>query len=489
MNLYPRLPFILRLATVVACVVLFVLLLERDHLVKTLERREATALKRAREESFLGVYFGDQRIGYVKNRLEPARPDGYLLHEDAFLRLNILGENHPLRMRIVAGIDNAYLLRHFDFTLDSPFSHMTAKGEVEGSTVRLALTTGKETTHDTIHLARPPYLATNIRAYLLAGKPRKGDKIRVPSFDPVTLSGSDTVLEYQGLDKVLVLGRIYNFHHFVENFAGLKVSSWLDDGGKVVKEESPSGFVFIAEPEFQATDLGTTPGRELLSAVSIPIKGTMPDPERATVTRYRLTLPEGGEFDLDGDRQSLTGNVLTVRREVLPPADAAPCPGPEADLVSTPYVQAKNPAISKLAAKLVADTPGALARVRLLCGWVYDHIEKRPVLGLPDALSTLESRRGDCNEHAALLAALARSVGIPCRIVAGVVQMGGAFYYHAWNEVCLNGKWLSLDATRNQIPADLSHLKFVQGETEAMVKISGLIGSLKIEVLGEGEKK
>lgn len=54
----------------------------------------------------------------------------------------------------------------------------------------------------------------------------------------------------------------------------------------------------------------------------------------------------------------------------------------------------------------------------------FKTLKKRPVLGIPDALTTLEGGRGDCNEHAALFAALARSVGIPCRIVAGVT-------YHA----------------------------------------------------------
>jgi transglutaminase-like putative cysteine protease len=112
-------------------------------------------------------------------------------------------------------------------------------------------------------------------------------------------------------------------------------------------------------------------------------------------------------------------------------------------------------------------------------------LEKKPVLSIPDALSTLRTKVGDCNEHAALFAALARSVSIPARVVAGVTYHEGMFYYHAWNEVCLAGKWISLDATKNQFPADLSHIKFVQGETNEQIKIGALLGKLKIEVLGE----
>ena len=71
--------------------------------------------------------------------------------------------------------------------------------------------------------------------------------------------------------------------------------------------------------------------------------------------------------------------------------------------------------------------------------WIEKNIKKRPVLSLPDALSTLENRMGDCNEHAVLFAAMARAVYIPAKIEAGVVYLNGRFYYHAWNLVNLGG--------------------------------------------------
>ena len=90
---------------------------------------------------------------------------------------------------------------------------------------------------------------------------------------------------------------------------------------------------------------------------------------------------------------------------------------------------------------------------------------------------------GDCNEHAALFAALARNVGIPTRVVAGVTFYDEAFYYHAWNEVCLDDIWYSVDTTKNQFPADLSHIKFVEGETSEQVRIAALLGKLQIEII------
>ena len=153
-------------------------------------------------------------------------------------------------------------------------------------------------------------------------------------------------------------------------------------------------------------------------------------------------------------------------------------------LKATPYIQSDNKFIIEQAETIISKANNDLQKVEALINWVYINIEKKPVLSIPDAVTTLRTRVGDCNEHAALFAALSRSVSIPARVAAGVTYHKGKFYYHAWNEVCINGKWISLDTTNNQFPADLSHIKFVEGETIEQVKIGALLGRLTIEILG-----
>jgi transglutaminase-like putative cysteine protease len=472
-----------RLLVILLWLVLFGALLQRDFFVKELDLHEARIIKQAQETEFIGIHFQNQRIGYVKTRLNPAAAgSGYTLFEDAVLHLNIMGEIHPIRMHLQAGLTESLLLQHFTFELASPFYQIDARGLVAGGEVDLTIRTGKETIRDTVQLASQPFLPTNQRGYLLGPDLKVGDKLKIPYFDPISLTGKDTIIEYKGIDKVLVQDRIYTLHHFTESYAGVRISTWLDNTGKVVKEESPAGFVFISEPEFKATDI-VAKGDELLRRVAVPLTGTMPKLAGATQMRYVLTLPEGVEFALDKDRQRLTGNLLTVTLENLADHDADPCQGRQAELAATPYIQAKNPLITELAATVTRDAESAMAKVRRLAAWVYYNLEKRPVLGIPDALTTLQTRRGDCNEHAALFTALARSVGIPTRVAAGVTLHQGAFYYHAWNEVCLGDNWLSLDTTQNQLPADLTHIKFVEGEIKDMVKIGALLNTLQIKVM------
>jgi len=480
---------ICRLLFLLLWLVLFGALLQRDLFVKQIDLHEARVIKQAQETDFLGIYFHNQRIGYVKNRLTAnTKTSGFTLAQDAILRLNILGEIHPIRMQVEAELTDTLLLQDFSFQLTSPFYSMNAQGTVTGQRVDFTIRTGKDTIKDTVELERPPFLPINRRGYLLSQGLKIGDKVKIPYFDPISLTGKDTLIEYKGIDKVLVQGRIHTLHHFSESFAGVRISTWLDDSGKVIKEESPAGFVFIAEPEFKATDIATEGSTELLRSVAVPLTGTMPKLVGRSQLGYLLTLPEGTEFVLNQDRQSLTGNRLTVTLENLAAYHAPACRDHQAELATTPYIQAKNRAILETAQDVTENISTDFDKVRVLADWVFTNLEKRPVLGIPDALTTLHTRRGDCNEHAALFGALARSIGIPTRVAAGVTYHEGFFYYHAWNEVCLGKNWLSLDTTKNQLPADLTHIKFVAGEIKDMVQIGALIGNLAIAIAAGPEE-
>ena len=88
-----------------------------------------------------------------------------------------------------------------------------------------------------------------------------------------------------------------------------------------------------------------------------------------------------------------------------------------------------------------------LARVELLFDYVVDHVSydygKSAAVApgyLPDVEKTLAEGKGICFDYAALLCAMVRSQGIPCRLVTGNAIDGGTQLYHAWVEVwCQTG--------------------------------------------------
>ncbi|MGD8882276.1 MAG: transglutaminase-like domain-containing protein, partial [Desulfobacterales bacterium] len=211
--------------------------------------------------------------------------------------------------------------------------------------------------------------------------------------------------------------------------------------------------------------------------------------EALDVLKVKIQGISSQNIKLQGGRQTFKKPVLTVRKErlsnlavALEPENLAPLE--KIFLKPGPFIQSDHQKIRALAQEILKDEANAppLTRAKKLLDWVHTHIEKRPVLSLPDALSTLENRVGDCNEHAVLLAALARAAGIPTRIEAGLVYLKGRFYYHAWNLMYL-GQWITADSLFGQLPADVSHLRFTTGSPKQQLDMMSVIGKVQLTIL------
>lgn len=143
-------------------------------------------------------------------------------------------------------------------------------------------------------------------------------------------------------------------------------------------------------------------------------------------------------------------------------------------LSPSPWVDSDNPEVIALANSLIR--PEMTARERLLAihDWVatqiaYDYSAYlRGENTLVPASTTLKKRAGLCRDYAFLVAALARSLNMPARVVYGeVLEEGTRTRIHAWNEVYCEGRWVILDAVRdagyisnNRFVPALSHLFF-----------------------------
>jgi transglutaminase-like putative cysteine protease len=151
-------------------------------------------------------------------------------------------------------------------------------------------------------------------------------------------------------------------------------------------------------------------------------------------------------------------------------------------LDAEPLLEVDDREIRQLAQRIRgADTNPRVVAERIN-RWVYDSLEKRITVGVPSALGTLHRRSGDCNEHTQLYVALARATGLPARVAAGLAFVDGKFYYHAWPEVWLE-RWVAVDPTFGQFPADASHLRFTIGGLGRQAELLRLMGTLEIDVL------
>jgi len=89
-------------------------------------------------------------------------------------------------------------------------------------------------------------------------------------------------------------------------------------------------------------------------------------------------------------------------------------------LVATDQVQAADPRIRRLAEELTQGVKTEFDAVQRIIGWVVDHVHYVTPPVRYDAIYSLESGKGNCQNYSHLSAALLRAVGIPVRIVNGV---------------------------------------------------------------------
>jgi len=439
-----------------------------------------------------GVYYRGDKIGFSVGQTTPI-DDGYELREDGQLQMTLLGSPAAVRLRSLAVVDRAFALRRFEFSVDPGTGPTAVSGELDGTRLALRIRTSAGERTETRVLDEPPVLSLNLPRELIARGIEPGQTFEVMVFDPLTLQNAPMTIDVQAREIVRAAGRPVPAFRIESRFSGIVSRSWITDVGDVVKEESPTGLLVVRETPEQAQALAV-PGRvqaDLLEAAAlVPTPPTRID-DTTTVDRLVLSLSGAEEFDssdLDGAGQRVTEEGIEIRdpRQLSPgPAE----PGLDRWLRAEPFLEVDDPGIRREAEHAVETAPSAPRdRAERLLRYVHALLEKRPTVSIPSAAEVLKTKVGDCNEHATLYVAMARALGIPARMAAGLVYLRGAFYYHAWAEVWIaggdrRGLWLPVDPTLNQFPADATHLRLVRGGLERQAAILALVGRARLRVV------
>jgi transglutaminase-like putative cysteine protease len=243
------------------------------------------------------------------------------------------------------------------------------------------------------------------------------------------------------------------------------------------------GFSTRAMTEAEAVAIPDDEPPDLVALSSAPVVGRLV--RGSSFLKIRVSGVEAAKFASEPPFQVVEGDVLKVKPPDYASFVKVPVAG-EGDSEATASLQAKDPAIVAKAVEVVGDASDRMEAVKRLNTFVFEYVRKVPTIGIPNGLEVLQRREGDCNEHTALFVSLARAVGIPSRIAAGLVfseRLGQAFYYHAWPEVRFEEGWLAMDPTFGQFPADATHLKIVNGDLDRQIEIMGMIGRVKLEVV------
>ncbi len=446
----------------------------------------ATAITEPMEE-WWGVYYRGEKIGYAAQTITPDA-EGYRVRSSSILKLNLLGAVQNVKVQLDMAAAQDWSLKRFDFDLQSGEVSFKSRGKIVPGKLQLEVESAGQHTDRELPLRQPPYLLAALKPYVASQNFEPGKEHLFPTFDPSTLSQQITVVTVEGRERIAIGGKTEPALRIRQRFKGISVLSWVDGSGRTLKEETPTGLSLVRQREEEAKLLeeGRTLPVDLIAQAAVPVETPIVNPAEKNFLKIRLSGFQLANFSLGGGRQLLQGDVLEIKREDLKRIRPLRIPIREPSLASylqsTPFLQSDHPQIRALARKVLGGETDGLRAAQRMRKWVYNGLAKVPTVSIPNAIEVLQTRKGDCNEHTVLFNAMARAAGIPAKTVVGVVYLRGAFYYHAWSEIWL-GEWLTLDSVLDQFPADVTHIKFLEGDIDRQIDILELIGKLKIEVL------
>lgn len=181
---------------------------------------------------------------------------------------------------------------------------------------------------------------------------------------------------------------------------------------------------------------------------------------------------------------------------LIDPQGGRASPPQEADLRATRWLQSDDPVLRDLALDITRDQSRDSIRMTLLERRVRDLIQTKSLrIGYASAREALDLAEGDCTEHAVLLAALARAVNIPARVVTGLAystRFGSrrhVFVPHAWVIAWVDGRWQGYDAALPRF--DAAHIGLASGHGDPFDFYSGLdlLGRLQISSVERASRR
>ena len=437
--------------------------------------------------TWMNIYQGQQKIGYAHKVFEN-RVEGFRIRESVYMRINTMGMVQDLTLRTRGDLKADFSLSEFDFEIRSGRFSFSAGGHVRNNRLRVNTHGSGANRSFDIKLNRPLYMSAAVLETVDFYDLNAGEHYQIDMFDPLTMTSQPVKISIIGREEIDVDDASVTATKVKLTFKGATQFAWIGEGGDILREKGLLGIRLEKTDRAEAlADFSNDALGDLTRLASIPANRSLADSESLKTLSVDIGGVETQGLHLDGGRQTLTGNRLTIRKESLDNL-AARIRAEDLEVLEkiflepSPLIESDHPRIRQLVSEILSDVDkDPLTQIRKLVAWVYRNIEKRPVVSVPDALSTLENRSGDCNEHAVLVAALARAAGVPARIETGLVYLDGRFYYHAWNTFYL-GRWITADSIFNQIPADVTHIRFAAG-AQQQVDLLGLIGNLKLTIV------
>ncbi len=464
------------------------------------------------KEAWYGTYFQEDKVGYSHFKIEPAG-ENFSISTDSVMRLTALKKTNEISMNEKVKVRPDLTMIGFESSVNMNGKDLKMTGKTEGDAFVVNINIEGEELTRKYPVDDKLFHSSAISLMPALKGIKEGKRYAFNVFNA----------EKQGVEKVeLEISKVKGSPGpndavwKVKNRLGRsQINSWLNRNGLTVLEKALKGaLITMLENEETAQDIlkKKSSGKDLILDFSlIPVEKAIPNPEEVRFLKVRMrgidssliardhrqtvSRPKegqtGGGFDVSVRSENLREYDPAKRGTATKPADSS---GSDIEvsggnavsprhLESTLAIQSDHAEIIEQAKKIVPADASPMKKVAKLVKWTAENIETKMQDSFT-ALSVLRSREGECQSHAGLYTAFARSQKIPTRVVTGIVYTDRVgFLYHAWAESYVNG-WIAVDPTLNQIPADATHIKVAPDDTaDDAHSLMEMVGKVKMEVI------
>ncbi len=449
-------------------------------------------------EAWYGIYFQEDKIGYSHFKITPDGND-FLIKSDSMMRLTAMRKTNEVKMNESIKVAPDLSLISFESTVNMNQKELRVEGKVETSKLRLKMNVSDEKVERDFPLDGKIFHTSAISLMPALKGLKEGLKY---SFNVFNVERQAIESIEQEISRVKgspgpsgAVWRVTN------NYGQSKVTSWLNRKGLVVLEKGLDGsLITILEDEGAAQKFLQAKVRQKdlildFSLVKSPVQ--IINPARTKMLKVCLQGVKSDLFAQDY-RQKVSDSKDGVNIEVhvedlqhFQESQKSPNfqengqqekDGLSKYLASTTSIQSDNKEIGDQARNIISSKLPTLDNVIRLVNWTADNI-KGDMKESFNSLDALHSGEGECKSHTKLYAAMARAVGIPTRIVTGLVYADNlGFSYHAWAESYVKG-WLSVDPTLRQAPSDATHIKLASSGDDDSGAVLKVMGKIRIRSL------
>jgi hypothetical protein len=363
----------------------------------------------------------------------------------------------------------------------------TIDGTVRGNKIQVKTQSGGGTQQREMAWPEGALLPEGLRLVSLREGLAPGTQYKVTAFQPSSLDAAEIQTRIGAVERVdLPSGRrrLSEIDQTI-SFSGTPVKSrlWVDAEQTVHKLTMPViGVDLVLLACDRACATAPNQGTDIFDRTLMVAPRALKRAELDRGMRYVLAPSDGGtpiKLPETGEQRA------TIRDDALV-VDITPSPrtggeaGPtSADYAPNDWLQSKAPEVEALAQTGAEGADGDGEKMRRLESFVRGYITNKTLgVGYASALEVVHKPEGDCTEHAVLLAALGRSLGIATRVVDGLAYAPGfagkerVFVPHAWVQAWVDGRWQSFDAA---LPGfDAGHIALSVGDGDPWRFYAGL---------------